>query len=337
MTIRLTHYLSAFTIFSIVWLLACSNGQKRNLNIDTTNVEIEPVKIKRYEKALFTIHPDSIKTGLKAIASEFPVFLDVDLDDTLNIIQLHQFITEPVNIELFQMTSATYPDLQSIEGDFAEAFKHFRYHFPEKELVNIFTYVSGLMYELPIQFFDQQMIIALDMYLGNDMEHYRRARIPLYKIARMNRDYIVRDGIYDFYFYHFIKKPGVNVLERMISSGKQLYFLEAMMPDLPDHILIGYPEEKLDWCLNNESNIWAFMVQNELLYASDAGTFRKFFTDGPFTSQFGQESPARIGEWLGWQIVRSYMNQNPEISLKDLIENEDVQEIFKNSKYKPLK
>lgn len=337
MILRLKRFNYLFLLVAAISLLSCSGGQKRNLNIDTRGIEMEPVEIKRYEQELFAIRPDSLKPGLLAIASEFPVFLGVDLDDTLNIIQLHQFITEPVNIELFKMTSATYPDLQLIENGFTEAFKHFRYHFPEKELVSIFTYVSGLMYELPVQFFDQQMIIALDMYLGNDVEHYRRARIPLYKIARMNKDYIVRDGMHDFYFYHFIKKPGVNVLERMISSGKQLYFLEAMMPDLPDHILIGYPEEKLDWCLNNESNIWAFMVQNELLYASDAGTFRKFFTDGPFTSQFGQESPARIGEWLGWQIVRSYMNQNPDISLTELLADDDFQIIFKASGYRPKK
>jgi hypothetical protein len=236
---------------------------------------------------------------------------------------------------LFELVKESYPDLQNFEQNFTEAFKQFRYYFPDKEITHISTYVSGLMYELPVQFFDKHMIIAIDMYLGNDVEQYRRARFPLYKIARMNRDYTVRDGMYDFYYYHFIKKPGDNVLERMISSGKHLYYLDAVMPSLVDHIKIGYPKEKFEWCIANESNIWAFMVQNDLLYASDAGTFRKFFTDGPFTAQFGQESPARIGEWLGWQIVRSYMNQNPEISIKDLIENDDVQEIFKNSKYKP--
>lgn len=337
MTIRLKNFNSVFIILSLFLLLACTSEQNRNLKIDTQNIEIEPVQIKRYEKALFVIHQDSLKTGLKAIAPQFPVFLDVDLDDTLNIIQLHRFITEPINLELFELVKDSYPDLQHIENGFSEAFRHFRYYFPDKEVTNISTYVSGLMYELPVQFFDKYMIIALDMYLGNDVEQYRKFRFPLYKIERMNRDYIVRDGMYDFYYYHFIKKPGNNVLEQMISSGKHLYFLDAMMPDLPDYIKIGFPQDKLDWCSSNESNIWAFMIENELLYASDAGTFRKFFTDGPFTAQFGQQSPARIGEWLGWQIVRSYMNQNPDVSLDELIAGDDFQLIFQDSGYRPKK
>ncbi|MBE0640208.1 MAG: hypothetical protein IH598_16965 [Bacteroidales bacterium] len=327
----------AFVLISLLTLAACTGGQKRNLEIDTRSIEIEPVQIKRYEQALFAIKPDSLKAGLKAIAPQFQVFLNVDLDDTLNIIQLHQFITEPANIELFGLVSKSYPDMKVIEEGFTEAFKHFQFYFPEKELTNISTYVSGLMYELPVQFFDKHMIIALDMYLGSDIEQYRKFRFPLYKIDRMNRDYIVRDGMYDFYYYHFIKVPGENILERMISNGKHLYYLDAMMPDLPDHIKIGFPEEKLRWCFANESNIWSFMVQNELLYTSDAGSMRKFFTDGPFTTQFGQQSPARIGEWLGWQIVRSYMNNNRQVTLQELIGNNDMQLIFKKSKYKPAR
>ena len=321
----------------LISLAACSGGQKRDLNINLKGIEIEPVKIKRYEQALFNIPPESLKPGLKAIADDFPVFLNYDLDDTLIIIQLHNFITEPVNRELYQLTTKEYPDLTFLEKDFYKAFQRFRFYFPDKEIPAITTYVSGLLYELPVQFFDKNMIIALDMYLGADVEQYRRLRFPLYKIDRMNRDFIVRDGINDFYYYHFIKKPGDNLLEQMISNGKQLYYLDAMLPDVPDHIKIGYPKEKLDWCVANESNIWAYMIQNELLYASEAGTLRKFFADGPFTNQFGNESPARIGEWLGWQIVRSYMNKNREISLGELIENDDFQLIFKNSGYRPAK
>lgn len=335
------HFNNIVSQISFVLLLfsiaSCTGGQKRNLDISLKGIEVEPVTIKRYEQALFKIAPEALKPGLKAIATDYPVFLNYDLDDTLIIIQLYNFITEPVNRELYQLTTEKFPDLAFLEKDFHKAFQHFRFYFPEKDILNITTYVSGLLYELPVQFFDKNMIIALDMYLGEDAEHYRRVRFPLYKIERMNRDYIVRDGIYDFYYYHFIKKPGDNMLERMISNGKQLYFLDAMLPDVPDHIKIGYPQQKLDWCVANESNIWSFLIQNELLYDSEAGTLRKFFADGPFTNQFGNDSPARIGEWMGWQIVRSYMNKNREVSLAELVEDDDFQTIFKKSGYRPAR
>jgi len=329
------HLFFLIALLVIYLLTACKSDKERDLHVDVSKIVVDDVNIRRYEQALFTIHPDTLQAGLKAIAPQFPVFLDVDLDDTLNIIQLRNFVTDPVNIDLYEKVSEKYADLQLIENEFSDAFRHFLYYFPDKEITAITSYVSGLMYELPVQFFDKQMIIALDMYLGDDPEIYRKFRFPLYRIERMRREYIVRDGIYDFYYYHFIKKPGENFLEKAISNGKQLYFMDAVMPDLPDHIKIGFPEEKLQWCFENEQNIWAFLVQNDLLYASDAVTLRKFFADGPFTSQFGQQSPARIGEWIGWQIVRSYMNNNRKITLRELIENDDFQSLFKASAYKP--
>ncbi len=322
-------------IFGFSVLISCGGKRQKSLDIDTGGITIEPVSISRYEQALFGIHPDTLKKGLKEIAPDFPVFLNVDLDDTVNIFQLYQFVTEPVNKQLFEMVNEKFPDLSVYESGFYESFKRFRHYFPEKELPLISSYVSGLIYELPVQFFDNNMIIALDMYLGDGVELYRRFGIPLYRIARMNDDHILRDGMYELYYYHFLEKPGENILQRMISKGKHLYYLDAMLPNTPDHIKIGYPEEKLEWCRRNEGNIWAFLIHNELLYASDAVAFRNFFTDGPFTSQFTHESPARIGEWVGWQIVRSYMRNNPGVTLEEMITADDNQLIFKNSKYRP--
>lgn len=314
---------------------SCGGKKERNHSIDISGIEIDPVSIARYEQALFAINPNAMRDGLKRIATEFPVFLGVDLDDSLNIFQLHQFVTDPVNRSLFEMVSETYPDLTRFEEEFYTAFKHFRFHFPSLELPSIASYVSGLIYEMPVQFFDNKMIVALDMYLGEGVEHYRRFGIPLYRIQRMTDEHLVRDGMYELYYYHFLERPGNNVLERMISKGKHLYFLDAMLPGTPDHIKIGFPEDKLRWCFANESNVWAFMVQNELLYASDVVTMRRFFTDGPFTSQFSAESPARIGEWVGWQIVRSYMNNNRNVTLSELIMEEDFRMIFDKSRYRP--
>lgn len=323
------------TLLSVFFLVCCSpNGQKREEQ-KLSGISIEPVQIQRYEKALFTLNPDSLGKGLRRIAEKFPVFLDAELHDTLNIIQLHEFVTNPLNIRLYDSVVTKYPTLTHFENQFTKAFKWFRYYFPGKEIPDVNSYVSGLVFDYPVQFIRGDMIIALDMYLGENMEVYRKMGIPRYKIMRMNSDYIVRDGIYELYYYHFLEKPGKNVLEKMISKGKHLYFLDALLPNTPDHKKIGYPEEKLQWCIRNERNLWAFMIENELLYASDAYTLRKFFNDGPFTSQFSNDSPARLGEWLGWQIIRAFMKNNPQVTLKQLLKINDPQEILKRSGYKP--
>ena len=316
-------------------LFSCNGGSRDQINLNKIN--LAPVKINRYEKVLFNLPLDNLKPELKNIAPDFPVFLNADLDDTLNLIQLHDFITNPLNRALYDSVINKYPDLTRYEGELTDAFKRFRYFFPDNELPEVFSYVSGLIFEQPVQFIGGDMIVALDMYLGKNLVEYRRTGLPIYKIERMNSDFITRDCIYDMYFYHFMKKQGNNVLEKMIEEGKHLYFLDALLPETPDNIKIGYPEQKLEWCKTNESNIWAFMIENELLFSSDNNIFRKFFTDGPFSHSFSNDSPARLGEWLGWQIVRSYMKNNPEITPGQLFLEQDAEKILKQSKYKPRK
>lgn len=324
-----------FVAVLFLGLASCSDGAKRNFDVNLDKVNIGEVKIKRYEKALFALDSDNMKPGLKEIAQDFPVFLSADLDDTLNLIQLQQFVNSPLNQLLYDSVMAEYPNLDELEKEMTLAFKRFKYHFPDKNLPEVFSYVSGLLYELPVQFFNDDMIIALDMYLGEGLEAYRKIRIPMYKIQNMNRAHILRDAMYELYFYHFAEPPGKDFLQMMINKGKHLYFLDAMLPETNDFTKIGFSAEKAQWCLENESNIWAFIIGNDLIYSSDPNVMRKFFVDGPFTSDFSSDSPARIGEWMGWQVVRAYMNNNPDITLQQLFEEQDAQKILKKSGYKP--
>jgi hypothetical protein len=64
-------------------------------------------------------------------------------------------------------------------------------------------------------------------------------------------------------------------------------------------------------------------------------SIKRFIDDGPFTASFTEESPARTGVWLGWQVVRSYMKQHPEVKLTDLMDNKDFQGMLNQSGYQP--
>ena len=102
-----------FSVFILVVIIisACTGRKTRDLHVNLKGVEIEPIKIKRYEKALFNIPPEVLKPELKKISTVYPVFLDYDLDDTLIIIQLHRFITEPVNRSFISLLRIDTPSL----------------------------------------------------------------------------------------------------------------------------------------------------------------------------------------------------------------------------------
>ncbi|MDH3710460.1 MAG: gliding motility lipoprotein GldB, partial [Cyclobacteriaceae bacterium] len=76
-------------------------------------------------------------------------------------------------------------------------------------------------------------------------------------------------------------------------------------------------------------------VEKKLLYETSHFTKKKYMDERPTTVEIGNKCPGRIGEWLGWQIVMKYMKENPQISLDQLMESEDVQGIFTQSRYKP--
>ena len=63
----------------------------------------------------------------------------------------------------------------------------------------------------------------------------------------------------------------------------------------------------------------------------------KFINDGNSTNGFPKEAPAKLGCFIGWQIVQSYMDANKSTTLEQLLKNNDAQKILSESKYKPKK
>jgi uncharacterized protein YjaZ len=57
--------------------------------------------------------------------------------------------------------------------------------------------------------------------------------------------------------------------------------------------------------------------------------------DGPFTAEVTQDSPGRLGVWVGWRIVDSYMRNNKDVTLCELMNENDAQKILEQSYYKP--
>ena len=322
-------------IITILTFQACRNDADR-LQIDISDIPDPGIEIQRYGKDLFHIDPANLKDELPELAQQYPFFLGTPPLDTLSFIQIHEFITDPFLLEIALACDTQFTDMKAIEEQMNDAFRHYIYYYPEARIPEVFSYVSGLDFEYPVQLHDDILLIAIDMYLGNSFEPYGRARIPQYRTKRAAPDYLVRD---------IMLEAGSNVpthyksrnilLDQMIEKGKLLYFLDAMMPVTHDTIKIAYSMQQLDWCLDNESSLWAFLIENELLFSSDYEKTHKLIIDGPFTSFFPDGSPGRTGWWIGWQIVRSFMESNTDITLPQLMEELTARQILDNSAYHP--
>ena len=295
-----------------------------------------PVSIHRYGKTLFSLDTANLLQGLNQIQPDYQAFIGNNFSDPNQFRQLYQFVTDTQLIHLNKKTQAVFTDLKPLEAEISTSFGRLHYFFPDLPIPTVYSYVSGMYYENPVEVHDTLMVIALDVYLGADFELYRNLGLPQYRIRRMTPDYVTNDVMKAIY------NAGINpkfkqktLLDRMIGAGKIMVYLDAVLPQVPDTIKIGYTTKQWNWMEENKENVWAFMVKNQLFYSSDYDTQTKLIQEAPFTTGFSNESAPRVGIWLGWQIVRAYHENNPNTSLSTLISNPDSQEILQKSGYKP--
>jgi len=336
----LNKYFIFLALSLVIAFQSCTNKNPEVKMPSEPDVKVQEKKIviKRYEKALFGLDKNHLKRGMASLYPDYSYFLGNQWQDTMNILRIYNFLSDPNIGELYDLTIKKYPDVTFLENSLTDAFNRFRKAYPDKPVPTVYTYVSGLDIDNPVYYSDTAMAIGLDIFLGADAMAYPKAGIPKYKTERFTPDHIlpqcmlaVSDNLVR------VDEKSNTLLDQMIMAGKALYCLDVTLPDVKDEFKIGYTPDQLEWSQSNESKIWAFIIEHQLLFSSDPQGISKMMTDAPFTSGFAAESPGRLGAFIGWQIVRAYMKEADNITLKQLMEDTDAQHILKVSKFKPGK
>jgi gliding motility-associated lipoprotein GldB len=311
--------------------------------VDVSGVQIEPVKIQRFDRDFFSLNADNIVKDLPELQKKYPGFAELyvrnilcphGINDSACIPEITRFVTDKDEREAYDEVQKTFPDLNTEEVQLADVFRHYKYYNPGATLPNVVAIMSGFNYA--IAHADTSISVGLEMYLGSKNRFYEGLQFPNYKRVNMRKEYIVNDIVHAWMAKMFpnINKSG-TLINEMIYQGKILYLVDAMMPEEEDTIKIGFSKKQLDWCVENENNMWGYLIKNKFLYSNDITTVTKFTGDAPFTTGFVKDSPGRTGVWIGWRIVRKYMDSNPKVTLTQLMQENEGQKILANSKYKP--
>ena len=85
----------------------------------------------------------------------------------------------------------------------------------------------------------------------------------------------------------------------------------------------------------NQEIIWANLIENELLYERNDYMKNKFIGERPNVSEISENCPGRVGAWLGWEIVKKYMDKNSDVTISELMAETDAHKIFQMAKYRP--
>jgi len=311
---------------------------------DVSNIQVN-IKIERFDNELFDGKNKNVIEVDKQLGSKYGVFyedfihriLDSKYANTESLANLYR---DQAYTDLTKEVDSVFPNLKVQEEGLTETFKYIKYYYPKAKIPKFISFASGFAYQMPVG--DNYLGIGLDMFLGKDSKFYKAIvqSVPLYLSRRFTPDYIVPRVAETYAHEELFAEPDDNrtLLSKMIFQGKILYFLDQVLPEnLSDSSKIGYTKQQIDWAQNFEGDIWAYFLENNYLYETDYQKIQVFLSEGPFTPGLGEnrDSAPKLGVWMGWQIVRKYMKEHPDVTLQQLMADNDAQKILNQSKYKP--
>jgi hypothetical protein len=301
------------------------------------------IVIDRFEKEIFTVDPTHSDSLVGALRDQYGSFFDLFTQQIASIghpdhpdfpASFRAFITDYYNYAAYRRSVEVFPDLMQLEKSLNTAFGNIRYYFPDMPVPRIITFVSGFRYSVVSD--SGLLAIGLDKYLGPKEELYSSAGIYNYLRVNMHRDKISSDCMRLWAETEFPFNDSLNtLLGHMVYNGMIMHFVKTMLPDEPDTLLWGFSANQMNFCLNNEKQMWTYLVENKMLFLTDRFTIDKFTREGPFTKDFSTESPARAAVWIGYRIAEKYQARNKDIVLKDLMKETDYQKILSLSGYNP--
>jgi len=329
-------------IIICISILACNVNSNSKLP-DISNIE-KIVEIKNFEKALFQTNVKGQPFSQERLLNDFPAFypfyanelMQWDSQDTTKWKNALLEFTKNQDIQsLYDSVSVKFNNLETINKELVTAFKYFQYYFPDHKIPDVVYFISGFR-QMALTLDNDVLGIGLDMHMGKDFKYYNATGYPKYSINQFTKEHLSSHAMEVWaQQIHPEPLPVSRFIDEMIYRGKMLYFLDLVLPSVSDHLKIGYETDQLDWCKNNEKEIWEFFVEKKILFENTSAKFKYYINDGPHSNGMPKKAPGKIGRWVGWQIVRKFMDQNPDVSVQELFEISDGAKILKKSKYKP--
>lgn len=313
-----------------------------------SNTISDNIAIKRLDKEIYSYLSNPTVKEDSLLKSKYPTLLPalgyvtmgIGNDNDNIVAKLESYYKHPLLWKIYGDAIKQYDNVDEYEKLLTEATERLKKSLPNSNLPEFAMHVSG--FKENIIFTEDNIIsLSIDKYLGKDYNDYQ-SFFESYQLEQMQPKMVVRDYL-KAYLYTINKeeepiaangrKSSPSLLNKMIHEGKQLYILSLLLPDYKDSDLIGYTQEQLDWCKKNEKDMWQLFAKQNRLFSSDYQPIANYMEDAPYTPGFSTDSPGRIGQWIGWQIVKRYMEKT-NASVQQLIDDSS-QNILKDSKYNP--
>ncbi|HON19047.1 MAG TPA: hypothetical protein PK990_07760 [Salinivirgaceae bacterium] len=325
--------------FAVAILIGSCSRNK----FDISPKETISIEIVRLDTAMFEPKPEKVK---QTILQYFELYPDVFEIYTERILRLgnpqSRYFMEYLDLFLRHPDIRdSYDSVKAIFGDFSKhkkvlerAFSLVKTHVPDVKIPKIYLTISGFNESLVMA--DDAVIVGLDKFLGSKSFFYQKIGMPRYLRQRAQPDLLAVEIVRNWLITEYPNQDSVyDLVSEIIQHGKVLYLMDAAFPKLSDAVKISFSDDEITWAINSERHIWTYWIQEKMLFNKSPMEIKKYTGDAPFVATFGNDSPGRIGAWMGWQIVRSFMKHNSDISIEQLMKIKDNHQILQKSKYLP--
>ena len=312
--------------FLIQVLFFCNCDLQQSKESEITDIQVS-IQIDRFDKKFH----ESDSKEIPKIKERYPYLFPEKFNDSIWINRQK----DTLQLLLLRSVDRVFPSMDPIEKELKHLFQHIKFYFPETRTPHVIGLINNVDYQNKIIYRDSLLIISLDTYLGNSHPLYEG--IPKYVRQEMDYKFLSSQIAKNFAEIKTAIPKNRSLLSYMIYHGKKLYVKDLILPHKSDAIKIGYNEGQINWAIENEKYIWEYFIERKLLYNNDVSLMKRFIDPSPFSKfylEIDNESPGKIGQWLGWQIVRSFVDKNPQVKLSEILGMpEEI--LFKKSSYKP--
>ncbi|MCL1850219.1 MAG: hypothetical protein FWF70_02265 [Bacteroidetes bacterium] len=334
--------IAIFALLSAIFFLLFvkKDTPKNNINSKALKEAQQSLNIciLRYENDLFSLDMNNLQKGVERLSKIYPSYLIEPgiWNVPMQMESLKSYLQDTVIIALHQLAEKNVKT-EHLLKELEPAFGYYKVFYPNDSIPKIITLIPGLDTDMPsVYIYDDILYINVDMYLGAEIPYYKAVGLPLYISERCEFVYLPIDIFKKAIVYkHLRQAPRNTLIDNMITEGKKLYFTEMMFPNVDERLIIGYSEEKYKWANNYLGNAWNYIIEKNELFGKGDTFIRCYIEEAPFTKPFGNESPGRMGVFTGWKLIQSYMKNNPEVTLSELMQDTDYQKILNLSKFKP--
>jgi len=317
---------------------------------DVSDIAVN-LEIDRFEQALFKIDTNNFEQELREVEQRYPEFSDIYFNNLLgsrdtsiapngHAAYVKGFVQFGAVQKLFDTINIVYKDFEKTEAELKQLMQFYQYHFPDATAPKITTYLSEYTI-MGFNYGENAIGIGLDYFLGPNYPYFQlnqgNPNFSAYITRTLNPDYLSQKVAKLLLQDKMDQPKGRRLLDNMIHLGKELYATEQLLPYAQDSVVTEFTPENLQWFEENERELWAYFLGEDLLYSTELSKIRKLVDYSPSgNTDMPANAPGRSAAWMGRQIIYRYMKRYPETSLQELLAIEDAQDLLTKSKYKPL-